>query len=94
MQHAISDNLNFITLEQMKRKYELQELTKSDECSCPEEHWVIGMMYVIIHMEPDFSGHIFLDGGDYGEAEKLVDIESINHLRYEAVKFVDEYVKG
>lgn len=46
---------------------------ESDECGCPEEELIIGMFCVIIHLEPDGGGHIFIDCGDW-EDEKLVEL--------------------
>ncbi len=59
----------------------------SDECNCPEEDWVIGMIYTTIHMEHDTGGHIFLDCGDWQD-EKLVDCDSMDQLRVAAVNWV------
>lgn len=67
---------------------QLIDTRTSDECGCPEEDWEIGMLSVTIHLEPDGSGHIFLDGGDWGEAEKLVQCEGIEDLRSIAQEWV------
>jgi hypothetical protein len=68
---------------------ELVATRASDECGCPEEDWIIGMLYVTIHLEPDDSGHIFLDGGDWGEDEKLVQCTGIEDLRKKAQAWVE-----
>lgn len=72
------------TFEQMSRRYEFVDKRLSDECGCLEEDWVIGMLYTTIHVEPDGSGHIFIDCGDWDD-EKLVDTKSIEELRLAAV---------
>lgn len=68
---------------------ELIDTRASDECGCPEEDWVIGMLFVTIHLEPDGSGHIFLDGGDWGTDEKIVPCDGIEELRTLAHEWVD-----
>ena len=69
---------------------ELLEQRKSDECGCPEEEWLIEMLHVTLHLEPDGSGHIFLDGGDWGQDEKLVECTDIENLRTQAAIWVKE----
>lgn len=76
------------SLEAMQRHSELLCQRSSDECGCPEEEWNIGMLHVTIHLEPLKGGHIFLDGGDWGEDEKLVDCDGIEDLRAKAVEWV------
>ena len=76
------------SFEQMSNHYEFIEARKSDECGCPEEDWVIGMLYVTIHIEPDNSGHIFIDCGEWQD-EKLVPTKSIEELRMSAVDWVE-----
>lgn len=75
------------SLQQMKKHYEFVEARKSDECGCPEEDWVIGMIFATIHLEPESGGHIFLDWGDFQD-EKLVECNSIEELRVKAVEWV------
>lgn len=77
------------SLTEMKKHSDLLHQGTSDECGCPEEEWVIGMLHTTIHLEPDGSGHIFLDGGDWGEDEKLVDCDGIEDLRVKAAEWVD-----
>lgn len=56
----------------------------SDECGCPEEDLEIGMCCITAHLEPDGSGHLFFDNGDWDE-EKLVDCDgTIETLRQKA----------
>jgi hypothetical protein len=74
------------SLEEMKKQFELVEIRQSEECGCPEEDWIIGMLYITIHLEPDTGGHIFIDCGDW-EDEKLVDCSTMDELRSEAVKW-------
>lgn len=74
-------------LNDMKSLYELNGVGLSDECGCTEEEWTIGMVSVIIHLEPVTGGHIFLDCGDWND-EKLVECANIEQLRVEAVNWV------
>jgi len=60
---------------------------ESDECGCHEEELVINGMFVVIHLEPDSSGHIFIDCGDW-EDEKLVSCNGIEDLRKKAEEWV------
>ena len=66
----------------------LQERT-SDECGCPEEDWDIDGVCVTIHLEPDDSGHIFLDTGDWDD-EKLIECNGIEDLRKKAMSWIGE----
>ncbi|MBB1291006.1 MULTISPECIES: hypothetical protein [unclassified Pseudoalteromonas] len=75
-------------LSDMKTRYELVSVGKSDECGCPEEEWVIFMVCVTIHLEPVTGGHIFLDTGDWQD-EKLVNCQNIEQLRVAAVDWVN-----
>jgi hypothetical protein len=62
----------------------------SDECGCPEEELEIGMCYMIVHLEEDGSGHMFLDMGDW-EDEKFVQCDgTINGLRQKAKEWAIE----
>ena len=45
--------------------YELIEARASEDCGCPEEVAVIGMFDVIIHLEEDGTGDMFMDCGDW-----------------------------
>ena len=76
------------SLEQMKKHHDLLQSRLSDECGCLEEDWVIGMLFTTIHIEPDGSGHIFIDCGDW-QSEKLVPTRSIEELRVAAVDWVN-----
>ncbi len=78
------------SFEQMSNCYEFIESRKNDECCCPEEDWIIGMLYTTIHIEPDGSGHIFIDSGNW-EDEKLVPTKSIEELRVAAVNWVESF---
>lgn len=76
------------SLESMLTHADFLSAQCSDECGCPEEEWVIGMLHVTIHLEPDGSGHIFLDGGDWGDDEKLVECNDLEDLRKQAANWV------
>jgi len=78
------------SLKSMKTNHQFVEARASDECGCPEEDWVIGMLFVTIHLEPESGGHIFLDCGDFQD-EKLVDCTGIEELRILAVDWVSSF---
>lgn len=78
------------SLPAMTSLHQLVDVRKSDECDCPEEDWIIGMLYVTIHMEKDGGGHIFLDCGDWDD-EKLVECSCIEELRIKAVDWVNSF---
>ena len=59
----------------------------SDECGCPEETWNINGIDVLIHLEPDGRGEIFLDAGGW-QNEKIVDCCGIDHLLQQASAWV------
>lgn len=81
------------SFEQMSNCYEFVESRQSDECGCPEEDWIIGVLYTTIHPEPDGSGHILIDCGDW-EDERLVPTKSIEELRVAAVSWVESISRG
>lgn len=37
----------------------------SEDCGCPEEHWIISGILVILHSEGDGSGHALLLGDEW-----------------------------
>jgi len=43
------------------------EARASEECGCPEEHWIVGGIDTVIHMEENGEVHVHMDGGDAGE---------------------------
>jgi hypothetical protein len=76
-------------------KIEIVDQRKSDECGCPEEDLEIGMCFFTAHLEPDGGGHLFLDMGDYGEAERIVECDGIEGLRQRAYEWaVEIHEKG
>jgi hypothetical protein len=76
------------TFEEMQLRYEFIDARKSDECGCPEEDWIINLLFVTMHLEPDNSGHIFIDCGDWDD-EKLVECNSIEELRVKAAEWAN-----
>lgn len=78
------------SIEAMKCRNEFVSSNQSDECGCPEEDWVIGNLYVTIHLEPESGGHIFIDCGDWQD-EKLVDCNSIEDLRLKAEEWTNSF---
>ncbi len=59
----------------------------SEDCGCPEEDWEINGLFTTIHLEPDGTGHIFIDSGEW-EDEKLVDAKTMPELRQAAINWV------
>lgn len=60
----------------------------SEDCGCPEEEWIMRNINVLIHFEPDGSGHIILDAGDWDD-EATVRCSSMDDLREQAKAWVD-----
>lgn len=52
----------------------------SEQCGCPEEDWIMGVIEVTIHLEEDGSGHLLFYGGDW-EHDFEVDCSDIAELR-------------
>lgn len=84
--------MNTILLNQLLDKQTLLCGRESDECGCPEEEWDMLGVHTIIHLEPDGTGHIFLDGGDWDD-EKLIDCQNIPQLRLKALSWVNSLPK-
>lgn len=59
----------------------------SEECGCPEEHWNWRHLEVIIHMEPDGRGQLFIDAGDW-DHEEMFECSNIKELRNKARDWV------
>ena len=66
---------------------ELIQQRPSEDCGCPEEVWDMNGICVVIHLEEDGSGHIFLDAGDWDD-EKLVECTGIIDLKNKAERWV------
>ena len=60
---------------------------KSEKCGCPEEDWVMGMVDVTIHIEPDGSGEAFLYTGDW-EDEISFPCSGISDLRNKVADYI------
>lgn len=60
----------------------------SDECGCPEDHCEIYPFDAILHLEPDGTGHMFLDDGDV-EYDEILPARSMEELREQACEFVN-----
>lgn len=75
---------------EFEKRFEFVGERLSDECGCPEEDWIIGMLFVTIHLEPDNSGHIFIDCGDWDD-EKLVNTNGMEELRIAAENWVKSF---
>lgn len=51
---------------------ELVEVRVGD-CGCPEEVYLFNFIDLTIHFEPNGDADGFMDGGDWGEAEIVVE---------------------
>lgn len=67
----------------------LIEARASEECGCPEELWLVGTLEVLIHLEEDGSGHIFVDTGDW-ELDIRVTTTGIEDLREQAFAAMEQ----
>jgi len=52
----------------------------------PKEEWGIGMFNVVIHIEPNGEGDIFIDCGDWQD-ERRVKCSGIDDLRKQAAEW-------
>lgn len=66
----------------------LMDARPSEECDRPEELWRVGTLEVVIHLEPDGEGHIFIDAGDW-EMDLSVQTTGIADLRERAFSVID-----
>lgn len=65
-------------------------LTSSiQDCGCPEEEWLIGNLEVIIHLEPDGSGHAFIDCGEWEADRHFSGVSDMEDLRRAAQAWVE-----
>lgn len=44
--------------------------TREGDCGCAEEAWRVNGIDLDLHVEPTGEIHAFMDGGDWGEAER------------------------
>lgn len=51
-----------------------------DECGCPEEIWIVHGLIYTIHFEPDGTGEISIEGGDWDDSFAQAKT-SMDHLR-------------
>lgn len=58
----------------------LVEQRASEECGCPEEEWVIDKLVVVLHFEPDGSGEITIDAGEW-EIQERHPAQTMEELR-------------
>ena len=61
----------------------------SPECGCPEELWWIRNIEVNIHLEPDGTGHIMLEAGDWQDDREGVQCNGMDDLRRQAFEWVE-----
>jgi hypothetical protein len=58
----------------------LLEKTRSEECGCPEERWLVGGIETTIHEEGDGTVHCILDDGN-AQAEMTFRFASLEEAR-------------
>lgn len=56
----------------MKTEIILMTTQHSEDCGCPEEHYLINGVDLEIHFDKTGEVDAFMDGGDWGEAFKTV----------------------
>lgn len=61
------------------------------DCGCPVEELVIWPFEVLIHLEPDGTGDIWLDNGDW-ETELNVEASSMDELRVAAQREINKII--
>lgn len=59
----------------------------SEDCGCPEERLIVGMVEAFIHLEPDGTGEVFLDVGDWQD-EITLQCDGIEDLRAKAKDYI------
>ena len=74
----------------MELDFTLEDQRLSDECGCPEEEYTIGLCYIIAHLEPDNSVHLFLDMGDWNEEVMRHCDGTVEGMRLAAINWAKE----
>ena len=64
----------------------------SEECGCHEETCIIWPFSATLHLEPDGSGHMFLDDGE-SEYDEILPARNIEELRRQSINFVNNLFK-
>lgn len=59
----------------------LLERRKSEECSCPEEVWLVGNVECTIHEEADGSCHVIMDNGDAQSEMEFSNVGKLDDAR-------------
>lgn len=82
--------------EQLTVGFDTRSSGVNDECGCLEE--VLDMhigLEITIHMEPDGTGDMFIDAGDWQEEINALECKSIEDLRVEASRYASRlYEEG
>jgi hypothetical protein len=66
-------------------EYEVINKTHNNHCGCPEESLLMSNgLIILIHLEPDGSGEMFVDAGDWDDEIHICDVGSLDNLRYKA----------
>jgi hypothetical protein len=60
----------------------------SEECGCPEEDWIIHNIEVTIHFEPDGSGDILADAGDWDIQLRVPPPVTMDELRMTMFNYI------
>lgn len=64
----------------------------SEECGCPEEEWLVAGLTLVVHLEPDGTGHAILDSGDWDAEEVFRRVATIDDVREAAFAWCDVFV--
>lgn len=58
-------------------------------CGCLEEHYSVGMIDVVIHLEPNGSGEAFLNAGDWEEELTWKKCHTLEILKEKVAKYIE-----
>lgn len=72
---------------------QLIETRSSEECGCPEEHWLYLGVDLIIHEEADGRVHALLDAGDW-DTDVLLPYPSLEIAREPIFRWAHDSIHG
>ena len=65
----------------------------SEECGCPEEEWEVMGCPMIVHIEPEGSGHmVFLPNEDNEIDIAFHGVSTIDELRWQALDYANHWL--
>lgn len=77
-------------LEEMKTRNQLLTQRPSEDCGCPEEEWIMNSLFIIIHLEDDGTGHVFMDCGDW-DSDQFFEVDNMSDLRIKAEEWANSF---